>query len=76
MATFFKVGRYFEKVKFTNGFRERRFIESLMIKNLKPNLNSQHKSKPLEIVFRLNQFNFKYLAFILKSSNQSLLQKM
>ena len=37
------------------------------IKNFKPNFNSQYKSKPLEIVFRLNQFNFKYLAFILKS---------
>ena len=34
------IGRYFEKIKCTNGFSERRFIEGLLIKNLKPNLHS------------------------------------
>ena len=38
------------KNKIQNGFRERRFIESLMTKNFEPNLNSQYKIKPLEIV--------------------------
>ena len=40
-----------EQILLPNGFREKRFNESLVIKNLKPNLNSQYKSKPLEIVF-------------------------
>ena len=45
------IGRYFEKLKFTNGFRERRFIESILIKEHSPTLNSQIQSKPLEILF-------------------------
>ena len=45
------VQRYFEKLKFTNGSSERRFIESLLIKKYSPNFNSQVKSKPFEIVF-------------------------
>ena len=45
------IGRYFEKLKFTNGFHERRFMESLLINQHSPNLNSQVNSKPLEILF-------------------------
>ena len=33
-------------------FRERRFIKSIMIENLKLNLNSQCKSKPLDNCFQ------------------------
>ena len=45
------IGRYFEKLKFTNGFHERRFMESLLIKQYSPNLNSQVNSRPLEILY-------------------------
>ena len=41
------VQRYFEKLKFTNGSRDRRFNTSLLIKKFSPNLNSQKKASRL-----------------------------
>ena len=49
------IGRYFEKLKFPKSYNEKRFIESILIKQHSPNLNSQIHSKPLEILF--NRFN-------------------
>ena len=45
------IGRYFEKMKFTNANCERKFNESYLIKKVFPNVNSQLNRKPVEIVF-------------------------
>ena len=47
---FIQFRKNYQTIKIMKGFRERRSIESLLIINLKQNLNSKSKSKSLEIV--------------------------
>ena len=47
LATF--IGRYFERLKSTRGYPQRRFLEACFIKKIKPTLNVQMDSQLLEI---------------------------
>ena len=55
------VQRYFEKLKFTNGSSERRFIESLLIKSIRLILICRSKASPLEnslmIIIYIENYN-------------------